>query len=351
MRLYICHTFYHVYISVLKEMVFQKQGSVPGDLLLSTMSTDFGNLNERLEKSGLFRTVAFLPECHPRFFPKPFSGALGKGNPLYKLLQRRRLYRYMVHQEEPYLQWNYRDYEDIYVFCDSDPIGYYLNAKHIPYIAVEDGNNSGRYNSVVTANESMFHLKRFLAKMNYLFMQDGYGCYCRGYEVNSADGVIATGRRIIEKPTAGLIAQLSDSDRERLYWIFRSWENLPQAGTEEYVMVLTQPLCTEQMRVQMYREMIRRCADGCGVIVKPHPIDKVDYQREFPDCLVLPGNFPVEILNIYCEYRIRKAVTVYSTSMEHLQFAPEKEMLGLDFLDLFEDPSLHADLRKYEVRK
>lgn len=351
MRLYICHTFYHVYVSVLKEMDFQKQGEKPGDILLSTISTEFGSLHERLIKSGLFRSVAFLPECHPRFFSEPFDGELGKGNPVQKLLQRRKFYRYLVKQEEPYLQWDYKSYDDIYVFCDSDPVGYYLNAKHIPYTSVEDGKNSGRYNSVVTANESMFTLKRWLAKLNYLYMQDGYSCYSRGYEVNCAQGVIATGRKIIEKPIDGLIARLDGEDKERLYRIFCNWEQKPNEGDREYVMILTQPLCTEENRVAMYRDLVARYEGNYGVIIKPHPIDKVDYEREFPDCLVMSGSFPVEILNLHCSYRVRKVVTVYSTSMDSLQFAPEKESLGLDFLDQYEDPALHADLRKYEVRK
>ena len=348
MRLYICHTFYHVYISVLKEMVFQKQGGEAGDILLSTISTDFGRLDRRLEKSGLFRKVAFLPECHPRFFSEPFSGKLGTGNPLSKLLQRRRYFRYVVKNEEPYLRWDYEKYDDIYVFCDSDPIGYYLNAKHISYISVEDGNNSGRYNSVITANESQFALKRFLAKRNYLFMQDGYSCYSRGYEVNCADGVIADGRNVIENPTVGMVAQLGDADKEKLYHIFRSWEQPMHSGGEEYVMILTQPLCAEENRIAMYREIADCYAGQYKVIIKPHPIDKVDYAAEFPDCLVMPGDFPVEILNIYCDYRIQKAVTVYSTSMENLHFADQKESLGLDILDKYEDPALHADLRRYE---
>ena len=54
-RIYVCHTFYHVYIACLKEL------NLPGDrrgqacLVLSTMSNDFGNLKARAEHSGLFR--------------------------------------------------------------------------------------------------------------------------------------------------------------------------------------------------------------------------------------------------------------------------------------------------------
>lgn len=352
MRLYICHTFYHVYISVLKEMVYQKENSDKADILLSTISTEFGELEHRLRTSNLFGKVEILPECHPRFFKKPFRGELGQGNPLKKLVQRHRYFRYVVENEESYLSRDYGKYKDIYVFCDSDPVGYYLNGKKIPYISVEDGNNSGRYNSVITANESMFTLKRWLSKLNYLYMQDGYSKYSRGYEVDCADGVIATGRKIIERPTGALIAQLNDTDKERLYRIFCSWEELPDGNENaEYVMVLTQPVCTEENRIAMYREIVSQYADRYKIIIKPHPIDRVDYKKAFPDCLIMPRNFPVEILNIHNVYNIVKAMTVYSTSMEHLTFAKEKESLGVAFLDRYEDPSLHADLKRHEDDK
>lgn len=351
MRLYICHTFYHVYVSVLKEMAFQKQGEAPGDIFLSTMSTQFGDLEQRLAASGLFHKVELLPECHPRFFPEPFVGKLGEGNGLKRLLQRHKYYRYVVKNEEPYLDRNYKDYKDVYVFCDSDPIGYYLNAKRIPYISVEDGSNSGRFNSVVTANESMFTLKRILSKLNYLYMQDGYSRYSRGYEVNCAQGVISTGRRILENPTRELIARLDEGDKEALYQIFRSWEHSPKAEDREYIMILTQPVCTPENRIAMYREIVDRYCGEYGVIIKPHPIDKVDYQKEFRGCLVLDRAFPVEILNLHCEYHICKLVTVYSTSLDNLTFASEKLSLGIDFLDKYEDPVLHKDLRKNEAKE
>ena len=66
-RIYVCHTFYHVYIACLKEL------NLPGDrrgqacLVLSTMSNDFGNLKARAERSGLFRQVFVFEEKEEGF--------------------------------------------------------------------------------------------------------------------------------------------------------------------------------------------------------------------------------------------------------------------------------------------
>ncbi|MBR5360684.1 MAG: hypothetical protein IK123_07325 [Lachnospiraceae bacterium] len=50
-RIYICHTYYHVYISVLKELNLPKEDRGKASLMLSTMSTEFGDLRSRAEKS------------------------------------------------------------------------------------------------------------------------------------------------------------------------------------------------------------------------------------------------------------------------------------------------------------
>ena len=46
-RIYVCHTFYHVYIAILKECNFPLERRGGATLVLSKMSNDFGNLKER----------------------------------------------------------------------------------------------------------------------------------------------------------------------------------------------------------------------------------------------------------------------------------------------------------------
>ena len=43
--------------------------------------------------------------------------------------------------EDAYVPVDFRAYWDVFVFCDADPIGLYLNQKRIKYHAVEDGLN------------------------------------------------------------------------------------------------------------------------------------------------------------------------------------------------------------------
>ena len=56
-RIYVCHTFYNVYVTLLKECNLPKEEWGKADIALSTMSTDFGSLKSQLEASGMFRQV------------------------------------------------------------------------------------------------------------------------------------------------------------------------------------------------------------------------------------------------------------------------------------------------------
>ena len=61
-RIYVCHTYYHVYVTFLKELNLDKAKRGQATLVLSTMSIDFENLKERVEATGLFEQVVMFDE-------------------------------------------------------------------------------------------------------------------------------------------------------------------------------------------------------------------------------------------------------------------------------------------------
>ena len=58
-RIYICHTYYHVYVTFLKELKLRAEADPAkkagaATLVLSKMSNNFENLKSRVESTGLF---------------------------------------------------------------------------------------------------------------------------------------------------------------------------------------------------------------------------------------------------------------------------------------------------------
>lgn len=343
-RIYVCHTYYHVYVSILKELNFQKKNCERGTIALSLMSTNFKNLKSRLESSNIFSEVIELNEVHPRFFNQKFKYEIGKGNWIFKFYTRMLYWKYIAVKEEEFINVVFSIYSDIYVYCDGDPIGQYLNYKKIHYHAVEDGLDSCKYGATENANSNFFILKLMLTKLGVLFIQDGYAKYAIDLEVNNKIGLKTFGRKVVEIPRKKLLDTLTIDEKQKIYDVFFVGTTDKVFINKKNIMLLTQGVCTIEQRIKMYKDIIRDYCDGYNVYIKPHPIDNVDYKKEFPECIVLEQFFPIEIFNFKCELDIDKIISVYSASLDSLTFAEEKINLGVSLLDNYEERNLHEHL-------
>ena len=69
-RIYVCHTYYHVYVTFLKELALPREKRGQATLVLSRMSNDFEELGSRVESTGLFEQVMEFDEKREDFFPE-----------------------------------------------------------------------------------------------------------------------------------------------------------------------------------------------------------------------------------------------------------------------------------------
>ena len=346
-RIYVCHTYYHVYIAVLKECNLPLDRRHGATLLLSKMSNDFGNLKERAEKTGLFERVLDFDEKEAGFFPKLNKYKIDRGNILVNMFYRIRFTKLLGKFQEPYVPVNFKEYKNIYVFCDSDPIGYYLSYKKIYYHALEDGLDCIKaYDTARYDNRGCFPLKAFLSSLNLIFIQNGYGKYCIDMEVNSIRGLPYPCKKYIEKPREELVRGIREEDKKIILDIFldntRELLGRIESGDKsgEKVLLLSEPLCDLSTREKIFRDIINEYAPGAQVFIKPHPRDILDYGKLFPEHIVLEGKFPMEVMNYIPGIRWTKVISVF-TMLDAISNADEFIFLGEDFMDRYEEPALH----------
>lgn len=348
-RIYVCHTYYHVYVTCLKELALPLKQRGRATLVLSTMSNDFGNLKERAQACPLFEEVVMFEEKEDTFFPELQKYHTDRGNLLLNMLARMKYTKMFGRLEKEYIPVDFRQYRDIYVFCDSDPIGYYLNYARIYYHAVEDGLNCIQYYDTARYdNRGHFGLKAWMAARNLIFIQNGYSKYCLDMEVNDKSVLRYHCEKYIEEPRSKLVERLTAEDKEILIRLFI--ENLEElsgqlkCGAEDKILVLSEPLCDLTVRKQIFTDIIREygAIDGRKgqILIKPHPRDVLDYKKEFPGHIVLDGMFPMEILNFIPDLRFKRVVSVF-TVPSAIAFAEDVVFLGEDFMDKYEAPKLH----------
>lgn len=348
-RVYVCHTYYHVYVTFLKELKRKSKGErEKADLILSKMSTDFEDLKTRVESTGLFREVLDFDEKREDAFPELAQYRKDTGSFVGNLRNRIRFTRRYAELEASCVPVDFREYRDIYVYCDSDPIGYYLNRNKIYYHALEDGLNSLKhYDAARYDNRGHFKLKAFLSRyLNLIFVQNGYGKYCMDMEVNDISAIRYPCPRYIEQPRQELADRLTDGDKDLLLRAFiRDKEGLERQIAEssrlgDKILILTDPLCTLEVREKIFRDLIERYTAEGTVFLKPHPRDELDYRKLFPDIPQFDATVPMEILNFFRGLHFKKAVGVL-TEVKAIRFADEAVRLGEDFMDAYEDPLAH----------
>ncbi len=347
-RVYICHTYYHAYIAVVKELIARKKDEGSADIILSTMSNDFGNLRERLERSEVFGNVYMYDEKEDVTSPEVMSFHRDKGNIISNLLQRITYTRLLGKLQEDYIPTDLSRYRDVYVFCDSDPIGYYLNYRKIRYHAIEDGLNSGLLDDQArNANRGAWPLKKFMASLGLIFIESGYSRYCIDYEVNDISANHKPPKNIVEIPRKGLNDALTADDHKILVDIFLVNKEVVTgqllgdgSDSRPQVMILTEPLCEMDVRKKLFGDIINEYKETNRVIIKPHPRDTLDYEAAFPGISVVRDKFPMEVLGDIEGFKVDKVISVI-TQMDNVYFAKEIVYLGLDFLDKYEDPAIH----------
>lgn len=348
-RIYVCHTYYHVYVACLKELNLPDKERGGADLVLSTMSNNFGNLKDRAERCGLFDEVFMFDEKEDVFFPQLQKYHKDRGNIVFNMFARIKYTKMLGKLQEPFVPVDFKNYQDIYVFCDSDPIGYYLSYRKIYYHALEDGLNCIQYYDTARYdNKGHFAFKAWMSAHNLIFIQNGYGKYCLDMEINDKSVVPYPCDKYIEKPRAELVEHLSEKDKDILIHLFiENMDELQQkldCGAEDKILVLSEPLCSLDVRKQIFTDIIKEYGEIDGkkgqILIKPHPRDVLDYTKEFSEHIVLSGMFPMEILNFIPGLTFKRVISVL-TVPNGIRFAEEILFLGEDFLDKYEEPELH----------
>lgn len=149
-----------------------------------------------------------------------------------------------------------------------------------------------------------------------------------------------------------LASRLTKEDRALLTRMFianidalRGKLSEAKASGRATVLILSEPLLPDlRDRKRLFSDLIRENGTVDGregvIVIKPHPRDKLDYAKEFPEYIVLDPFFPMEILNFIDGLMFDRVVTVY-TVPDSLHCVKEKIFLGNDFMDRYEAPEIH----------
>ena len=185
-----------------------------------------------------------------------------------------------------------------------------------------------------------------MAAHNLIFIENGYAKYCIDMEVNDISALKYSMKKYVECPRRNLEEQLNSEQKNIITDIFiKDKESV--LGTlgnldkdRKNYLILTEPLCTLEIRKQIFSDLINEYGKDANVTLKPHPRDELDYKKEFPKENVIEKMVPMEVLNFFDGQPFDKVISVL-TDIKGIRFAKECVRLGPDFMDKYEEASVH----------
>lgn len=325
--LYICHTYYHTLITLVKMIVFNEKTTI----LLSNKINDSEDLKSRLLNTGYFyNIIIFNTHNQPR-------------------KTRKWLYDFKSKKElKSYVELNYnvdfRKY-NIYIFNDYTVVGKYLVQEKIQYHLIEDALDYYKY-----FDEYYGLSKKTYTKGNIkYFIKETFGLgyqlwgrspYCLDIEVNELDGIKISKDKVFAVSRRELFDMLTEENKALVYKTYAAGKSI-EGSSVQNVIVCTQPLYeahhVESMDEQMavFEAVVDRYKrKGYHIVVKPHPRDEGDYTDIIKkyDCGFIDRNLPSEILDYDFNVKYDLAISITSTSINFLQCAQEKIILGMGFV-------------------
>lgn len=177
-------------------------------------------------------------------------------------------------------------------------------------------------------------LKYFLLKRPTSGKYWGTNDYCVDRWITSADDISSpymSGRKYTLLDYAEMWRNSDEVKKEFIKNVYAVDSAIMDMLVSADVMVFTQPFMTDceisaEDQYSIYNNAIRDY-EGKKILIKPHPRDKFDYDKFFPQCKVLHSFAPQQLLNaIGCSPEV--VITVCSTAISEMPESTKKIYLG-----------------------
>lgn len=323
-NLFICHTIYHIYVAMIKQLNSGEQNT---DVLLVDTIQDVDNIAINIRRVNIFNKVHVLHR-------KAIFGVK-----IHEYIRNYIICK--LHHKAIMNKLNYlKEYNNIFIFNDYTEIGALFIFESIPYHLLEDGLDVFKQFDVYEEIGKGHLFKKIVYALFKIPYSVGMGKSCIDVEVNDANNLKSNIKHpVIVCNRENLINLLSGVDKEK---IVRAFGVKKIAISSSKILVLTQVLSeitsiqTNSQQFEFYKKIIDEYKEKYYVYLKPHPRDRVDYSSIIDDnhVFLLKGNIPMEVygylLGMHFEYVITYSSTAANSSKlaDHVIRLDEKLSLG-----------------------
>ncbi len=339
MKLYVCLTYYHLLITVVKSLVNHETY----DLLVANDIPEYQEIYTKLAASTLFNQVIeyksaeIRKQCNSSTMPR-----------YIEIFSRKKRIDTCFRQ---YCTIDFAQYSDIYLYHDITEIGSYFTSNKIDYHLLEDALDYFKYfDTYYGIGKSSYDERTIKCKLKIIFglgyQAWGISKYCIDVEVNDLNGLKIRNDKYFELPRKKMFEKLSTEQKKMVYSLFAGGKTLSHSD-EDAILLCTQPLYTSghvssyDIQLKVFESIIRDyTVNGYQVVLKPHPRDEADYTALITKykCGYIDKNLPSEILDYNPDIKpYYAAVSVTSTAINFLDCAKNKVFMGMEYIKKIEE--------------
>ncbi|MBL7841222.1 MAG: hypothetical protein JNJ75_13860 [Cyclobacteriaceae bacterium] len=326
-QVYICGTYFHVYVSMLKQLQHNDPTS-KSLLILNDHTPGIEKLIPALLENGFVDDVILVP------FRKIESAEKSNGSFLSRTLFRNRAMVRAVEQHSDILKSkSFIEASEINSFyLWGYPTAYFVMRFPNSYLRIIE---DGARNYIIRISHAKLLKRKYLLRT---YIGDGFDERVREINLQFPEQL---DKRLRHKGTRLELRQMQDNlsarDNQRILNVFMNGETV-QLNDQKKILIITQPLSednfvTEQYKVSLYAEMIEAHADDHEVYIKPHPRELTNYcEKLHRPFIEIPRSFPLEMFDLMENIRFDKGITIFSSGMGNLRCIAHKVHLGRDHI-------------------
>lgn len=329
-NIYICGTYYHILISLIKVMNNSELADI---CLIDGLENDY-IIQYRLKQSKIIDSVICIDKG--KVLEKPYAYKRYIGITEKKKLVRNFESRYTT---------EFKRYKKVFLFFDiNNKMSRYLQAKKVHYELIEDCLDFYKIILPLKFKEYIDYSRSVKLIVDNFIRWKYVGCglskYCDSIEVNDEKDILLKTRKIKEVNRKEMFEELSEKSKAIISNIFINDVN--EIEFDESILVITQPLYRDgfvpdiDIQVAIYSDIIERASlEYKKIYIKAHPRDDFDYGSAFLNVSIIDRKIPTEVLNFHNKILFDKAITINSTAIYQMDFVNKKEILGVDYIKKF----------------
>ena len=313
---YICHTPYHLLITLVKTLTSKREGV--DNIILC-------------EKNN------FLPEtiCKLKSIFKSVYSYSRQDQPIPQISWKGRIFRGLSYYEKKMekicgLNRSFFLSSNIYIYNDTSFFGRLLNIAKIKYNLIEDGLNCFQMELYNQPSNNKNLLYQAIEKILGIYWEGlGKSKYIKEIEVNDKSGVSLSHCKIVECNRRKLFSQLTSFDCEKIADIFCYKSPTHSHQQKDSTLLITQPLAEDNLvnhekKIEIYKTLVKDYAVGT-LYIKVHPRESENWGEVFPDAIIKKKKkIPLELYTLKEHLHFKKSITAFSTAIDYIDCADEK---------------------------